>query len=72
MKPSVVVKHEQSTKEVKCEDGFALTMSEFTVPDDYEDDLPTFFPSQLDQVCQWFMQSEVNMADQIAPCIDTC
>ena len=66
-KPSVVVKREQSTKEVKCEDGFALPMSEFTVPDDYEDDLPTFLPSQLDQVCQRFMQSEVNMADQVAP-----
>ena len=40
---------------------------EFIVPDDYEDDLPTFLPSQLDQVCQQFMQSEVSMADQVAP-----
>ena len=66
-KPSVVVKREQSTKEVKCADRFALPASEFIVPDDYEDDLPTFLPSQLDQVCQQFMQSEVNMADQVAP-----
>ena len=66
-KPSVVVKREQSRKKVKCEDRFALPVSEFTVPDDYEDDLPTFLPSQLDQVCQQFMQSEVNMADQVAP-----
>ena len=67
IKPSVVVKHEQLTKEVKCEDRFALPVSEFTVRDDYEDDLPTFLPLQLDQVCQQFMQSEVNMADQVAP-----
>ena len=66
-KPSVVVKREQSTKEVKCEDRFALPTSEFIVPDDYEDDLPTILPSQLDQVCQQFMQSEVNMVDQVAP-----
>ena len=67
MKPSIVVKCEQTRKKVKCEDRFALPVSEFTVPDDYEDDLPTFLPSQLDQVCQQFMQSEVNMADQVAP-----
>ena len=36
-KPSVVVKREHSTKKVKCEDRFALPMSEFKVPDDYED-----------------------------------
>ena len=66
-KPSAVVKREQSTKKVKCEDRFALPMSEFKIPDDYEDDLPTFLLSQLDQVCQQFMQSEVNMADQVAP-----
>ena len=66
-KPSVVVKREQSRKKGKCEDRFALPASEFTVPDDYEDDLPTFLPSQLDQVCQQFMQSEVNMAGQVAP-----
>ena len=66
-KPSAVVKCEQSTKKFKCEERFALPMSEFKVPDDYEDDLLTFLPSQLDQVCQQFMQSEVNMADQVAP-----
>ena len=62
-KTSAVVKREQSTKKVKCEDRFALPMFEFEFPDDYEDNLPTFLPSQLDQVCQQFMQSEVNMAD---------
>ena len=41
-KPSVGVKREQSTKKVKCEDRFALPVSEFKVPDDYEDDLPTY------------------------------
>ena len=61
------MKREQSTKKVKCADRFALSVSEFKVSDDYEDDLPTFLPSQLDQVCQQFMQSEVNMADQITP-----
>ena len=52
MKTSVMVKREQSRKKVKCEDRFALPASEFIVPDGYEDDLPTFLPSQLDQVCQ--------------------
>ena len=66
-KPSVVVKHEPSTKKVKSEDRFALPVSEFKVPDDYEGDLPTFLPSQLDQVCQQFMQSGVDMADQVTP-----
>ena len=58
-KPSVVVKREQSPKKVEFEDRFSLPMSEFKVPDDYEDNLPTFLPSQLDQVCQQFMQSGV-------------
>ena len=48
---SVVVKREQSTKKDKPEDIFALTVSEFKAPHDYEDDLPTLLPSQLDQVC---------------------
>ena len=67
MKPSVVVKREQSRKKVKCEDSFPLPTSEFIVPDDYEDDLPIFLPSQLDQICQQFMKSEVSVADQAAP-----
>ena len=58
MKTSVMVKLEQSRKKVKCEDMFALPASEFIVPNDYEDDPPTLLPSQLDQVCQQFMQSE--------------
>ena len=67
MKSSVILKREQSTKKVKSEDMFALPVSEFKVPDDHEDDLPTFLPSQLDQVCKQLMQSGVDMADQIAP-----
>ena len=66
-KPSVVVKCVQSRKTVKCEDRFALPVSEFKVPDDYEDDLSTFLHPKLDQICQQFMQSEVNLADQVAP-----
>ena len=66
-KPPVVVKHEQSTKKVKSEVRFALPVSDFKVLDDYKDDLPTFLPSQLDQVCQQFTQSGVDMADQVTP-----
>ena len=66
-KPPVVVKHEQSTKKVKSEVRFALPVSDFKVPDDYKDDLPTFLPSQLDQVCQQVTQSGVDMADQVTP-----
>ena len=66
-KPSVVAKCEQSTKKVKSADRFAFPVSELKVPDDYEDDLPIFLPSQLDQVCQQFMQSGVDIADKVAP-----